>query len=78
MCAPRPHAAAWVRRCWLAHALARARQRGLATFAAWATPFSLPVFGRAGFSPVRTLREPFQGVMFERYRIALGRSAHDA
>jgi putative acetyltransferase len=62
----------------LAHALARARQQGLASFAAWATPFSLPVFARAGFSPVRTVREPFRGVMFDRYRVALGRSAHDA
>lgn len=56
----------------LAHALAMARQQGLARFAAWATPFSLPVFARAGFCPVRTVREPFQGVMFERYRVACG------
>jgi putative acetyltransferase len=62
----------------LAHALADARGRGLCRFAAWATPFSLPVFGRAGFGLVRTLREPFQGVIFERYRVALGSSADDA
>jgi translocation and assembly module TamB len=37
-----------------------------------ATPFSLPVFGRAGFVLVRTVREPFQGVMFERYRVVCG------
>lgn len=55
----------------LAHALGMARAEGQSSFAAWATPFSLPVFGRAGFSRVRTLREPFQGVMFERYRVAL-------
>ena len=52
--------------------------RAWPAFAAWATPFSLPVFARAGFSPVRTVREPFQGVMFARYRVELGRSAHDA
>jgi len=27
---------------------------------------------------VRTVREPFQGVMFDRYRVALGSSALDA
>jgi putative acetyltransferase len=62
----------------LAHALAHARQLGQSTFVAWATAFSLPVFGRAGFSRVRTVREPFQGVMFERYRVAMGNSADDA
>jgi putative acetyltransferase len=62
----------------LAHALAAARQQGQSGFAAWATPFSLPVFCRAGFSQVRTVREPFQGVMFERYRVALDGSADDA
>jgi putative acetyltransferase len=61
----------------LKHALMLARQQGQSNFAAWATPFSLPVFGRAGFSRVRTVREPFQGVIFERWRVALGRSAHD-
>jgi putative acetyltransferase len=62
----------------LAHALAQARSNGIERFAAWATPFSLPVFGRAGFALVRTVREPFQGVVFERYRVALGPSADDA
>ena len=62
----------------LAHALAQARSRGIERFAAWATPFSLPVFGRAGLVLVRTVREPFQGVIFERYRVALGPSADDA
>ena len=56
----------------LAHALADARLQGQTRFAAWATPFSLPVFGRAGFALAHTLREPFQGVMFERYRVAIG------
>ncbi len=62
----------------LAHGLKQARSRGIERFAAWATPFSLPVFGRAGFRLVRTVREPFQGVVFERYRVALGPSADDA
>jgi putative acetyltransferase len=53
----------------LAHALHMARQQGRSRFAAWATPFSLPVFARAGFRLARTVREPFQGVMFERYRV---------
>jgi N-acetylglutamate synthase-like GNAT family acetyltransferase len=56
----------------LAHALADARQRGLSRFAAWATPFSLPAFHRAGFALAQTVREPFQGVIFERYRVVSG------
>jgi putative acetyltransferase len=55
----------------LAHALAAARARGQLRFAAWATPFSLAVFGRAGFRLARTVHEPFQGTMFERYRVEL-------
>jgi putative acetyltransferase len=62
----------------LAHALEHERLQDRCSFAAWATPFSLPVFRRAGFALVRTVREPFQGVMFERYRVAIGRSADDA
>jgi putative acetyltransferase len=53
----------------LRHALAVARQRGLQRFQAWATPFSLPVFQRAGFVLERTVSEPFQDVLFERYRM---------
>jgi hypothetical protein len=30
--------------------MAQAREQGMQSFAAWATPFSLPVFRRAGFS----------------------------
>ncbi len=56
----------------LAHALAEARQRGLQRFGAWATPLSLPVFGRAGFILAHTVLEPFQGVVFERYRVERG------
>ncbi|MGL6110760.1 MAG: GNAT family N-acetyltransferase [Rubrivivax sp.] len=55
----------------LAHALAVAQQQGRTSFSAWATPFSLPVFGRAGFKLQRKVHEPSQGVMFERYRVAL-------
>lgn len=53
----------------LGHALDAARQRGSARFAAWVTPFSLPVFRRAGFRLVETVQAPYQGVMFERYRV---------
>jgi len=61
----------------LAHARGHARQQGQSRFAAWATPFSLPVFVRAGFSLERTVHEPFQGVMFERYRVALSSPGRD-
>jgi putative acetyltransferase len=54
----------------LARAVADARSRGIDRFAAWATPFSLPVFRRAGFVLLRSVREPYQGVMFDRYRVA--------
>ncbi len=54
----------------LGHALAQARAQGITRFAAWATPFSRPVFERAGLHLVATAREPYQGVMFERYRVA--------
>jgi putative acetyltransferase len=53
----------------LAHALAEARGRGLQRFAAWATPFSCPVFERAGFRLVETVSAPYQGVVFTRYRM---------
>jgi len=55
----------------LAHALAAARSRGVTRFAAWVTPLSRPVFERAGFVLVDTVQAPYQGVMFERYRVAL-------
>ena len=50
----------------LAHAMAQA---GCADLTAWATPFSKPVFERAGFRLERVVREPYQGVMFDRYRM---------
>lgn len=56
----------------LAHALAQARSRGIGRFGAWATPFSRPLFERAGLHLVATVREPFQGVLFERYRVETG------
>jgi len=52
----------------LAHAIAT-QDRAVMRFAAWATPFSVPVFGRAGFRLVRAVTEPYQGVVFERYRL---------
>lgn len=54
----------------LAHALAQARAQGITRFAAWATPFSRPVFERAGLTLRATACEPYQGVLFERYRVA--------
>lgn len=56
----------------LAHALDAMRARGVQHFAAWATPFSRPVFARAGLVLVRTVVEDFQGVAFERYRVEGG------
>ncbi len=53
----------------LGDALQRARGRGVTRFAAWVTPFSRPVFERAGCRLVRTVVEPYQGVEFERYRV---------
>ncbi len=59
----------------LAHALADARQRGLAHFSAWVTPLSRPLFLRAGFELVETVIAPYEGVLFERYRVATPRGA---
>lgn len=52
----------------LAHALARTA--GATRFEAWATPFSKPVFERAGFRLERIVAEPYQGVLFKRFRMA--------
>jgi putative acetyltransferase len=54
----------------LAHALQAARADGAQRFEAWATPFSRPVFQRAGFALREVVAEPYQGVLFERYRMA--------
>jgi putative acetyltransferase len=53
----------------LAYAMAQARAEGVRHFSAWATPFSRPVFERAGLSWQHTVVEPYQGVLFERYRV---------
>jgi putative acetyltransferase len=59
----------------LAHALTHARAQGARRFEAWATPFSRPVFERAGFRLERIAREPYQGVVFERLRMTLSARA---
>ena len=56
----------------LAHNLADAAARGLTTLHTWATPFSRPVFERAGFRLAETVRMPYRGVEFERYRYVRG------
>lgn len=56
----------------LGDGLQRSRGRGMTRFAAWVTPFSRPVFERAGFRLVRTVVEPYQGVEFERFRVEMG------
>ena len=56
----------------LARTLQRAEAGGARRFAAWATPFSRPLFLRAGFALTRTVSEPFAGVRFERYRVERG------
>jgi hypothetical protein len=52
--------------------LQRAHAEGATRFAAWVTPFSRPVFLAAGFALTQTVRAPFAGVEFERYRVELG------
>lgn len=59
-------------RALLAHALDRARATGATSFGAWATPFSRPVFERAGFRLERVVTEPYQGVWFDRLRMGMG------
>lgn len=54
----------------LAFAMAQARDAGVQHFAAWATPFSRTVFERAGLTWQRTVVEPYQGVLFDRCRVA--------
>jgi putative acetyltransferase len=53
----------------LAHAIDHARQLGMRRFSAWATPLSRPVFERAGFVLTGVSREPYQGVLFDRFRL---------
>jgi putative acetyltransferase len=56
----------------LRRTLERAGTDGATRFAAWATPFSRPLFEAAGFVSTRTVSEPFAGVLFERYRVERG------
>jgi GNAT superfamily N-acetyltransferase len=56
----------------LRRTLARAEAEGARCFAAWATPFSRPVFEAAGFALTQTVSAPFAGVVFERYRVERG------
>ncbi len=53
----------------LRHAMAHAQGQGLAALCAWATPLGRPVFERAGFHLERVVREPFEGVEFDRFRM---------
>lgn len=56
----------------LAQALRHASAGGIGHFEVWATPFSRPLFERAGFTLHEVRREPYQGVVFERYRLHRG------
>jgi putative acetyltransferase len=56
----------------LAHVIRRAGERGLPRLTAWVTPLSRPLFLRAGFVLVQTVQAPYQGVLFERYRVERG------
>lgn len=53
----------------LAQVLVRCRECGHARLQAWVTPFSLPLFERAGFELIATMQSPYHGVLFERYRV---------
>lgn len=53
----------------LQDALWRAAAAGLVQAEAWATPFSRPRFAQAGFVLAEAVWAPYQGVMFERYRM---------
>ena len=53
----------------LRRTLARAEAAGATRFAAWATPFSRPVFLAAGFRLTQSVAAPFAGTLFERYRV---------
>jgi putative acetyltransferase len=53
----------------LQRTLERAMAEGATRFAAWATPFSQPVFRAAGFVQTQTVTAPFAGTLFERHRL---------
>jgi GMP synthase-like glutamine amidotransferase/GNAT superfamily N-acetyltransferase len=54
----------------LGDAIERARAAGARRFHAWATPFSRPLFERAGLPLLEAVQGPFAGEMFERYRMS--------
>jgi putative acetyltransferase len=56
----------------LRRTLARVEGDGVTRCAAWATPFSRPVFIAAGFVLAQTVSAPFAGTLFERYRVERG------
>jgi len=56
----------------LRRSLERAETAGARRFAAWATPFSRPVFEAAGFALTQAVTAPFAGTLFERYRVERG------
>jgi GNAT superfamily N-acetyltransferase len=56
----------------LQRTLERAQAGGTRRFAAWVTPFSRPVFLRAGFVWTQTVVADFAGTLFERYRVERG------
>lgn len=53
----------------LAHAMADARSRRVQRFSAWCTPFSEPLFARAGLVVVERPLADFEGVSFRRCRM---------
>lgn len=54
----------------LVDCLGRALAAGAGRIEAWATPFSRTLFARAGMPLVEAVQGEFEGVMFERYRMA--------
>ena len=53
----------------LRRTLEHAGAAGATRFAAWATPFSRPVFLAAGFVETQAVVAPFAGTLFERHRL---------
>jgi putative acetyltransferase len=53
----------------LQRTLERALAEGATRFAAWATPFSRPLFQAAGFVETQTVTAPFAGTLFRRHRL---------
>ncbi len=53
----------------LRRTLEQAAAAGATRFAAWATPFSRPVFLAAGFVETQVVTAPFAGTLFRRHRL---------